>query len=322
MNYRRLGRTGLQVSEVGFGAWGIGKGFWAGAEDGQSLRALHRAIDRGVNFIDTALMYGDGHSEQLVGKAVREHSGTVYIATKVPVKDGFPPAPAGVPSEAVFPGDHIRRSAETSLRNLGIETIDLLQLHAWQDAWAGQGDWLEAIQDLQQAGKVRFFGISTNDHEPHNALRLVEAGLADTVQVIYNVFDQSPEDELLPACERNDVGVIARVPFDEGGLTGSIRPGMAFEPSDFRASYFRGDRALQVFERVQRIAADLQCEQEGVAEVALRYVLSEQAVSTAIAGMRSTRNVDRNTAAGDGNGLPADQVRRLKAHRWLRNFYD
>ena len=321
MNHRRLGRTGLEVSEVGYGAWGISGEQWIGASDDESLRALERAIDLGLNFIDTALAYGRGHSEKLVGQVVRARSETIHVATKVPPKNLTWPAAEGSAVEDVFPGDWVRRCAEKSLRNLGMDTVDLLQLHVWQDDWAEQGDWLETVQALRDEGKIRFFGISINDHQPANALRVLETGAVDTVQVIYNLFDQSPEDELFPACRRLDVGVLARVPFDEGGLTGTITPDTEFPEDDFRRGYFRGDRKQQVQERVRAIAAEAGVDESGVAEVALRYILSHPAVSTVIPGMRSMRNVERNVAAGDGKGLPAELVERLHAHRWERNFY-
>ncbi len=219
MHYRRLGRTGLEVSEIGYGAWGIGKSQWLGAEDDESLRALGRAIDLGLNFIDTALGYGEGHSERLVGQVVREREERVYVATKIPPKNGKWPAPAGLHPDETFPADHVRECTERSLENLGLDAIDVQQFHVWHDEWVGEGDWLEAIEDLKKEGKIRFFGVSINDHEPQNAVRLIETGVVDTVQVIYNVFDQSPEDELFPACQEHDVGVILRVPFDEGALT-------------------------------------------------------------------------------------------------------
>jgi aryl-alcohol dehydrogenase-like predicted oxidoreductase len=200
MQYRALGRTGLEVSEIGFGAWGIGGSQWGGAEDAESSRALERAIDLGVNFIDTALAYGDGRSERLVGQVVRRRPETVHVATKVPPKNRIWPAPTGVPLEKVFPGRHVRDCVERSLSNLGLEAVDLLQLHVWRDEWVGQGDFLETVEELRSAGKLRFFGISINDHEPSNALRLIETDAVEIVQVIYNVFDQSPEDELLSAC--------------------------------------------------------------------------------------------------------------------------
>ena len=321
MHYRRLGSTGLEVSEVGYGAWGIGKDAWLGAEDDESIRALHRAIDLGLNFIDTALVYGEGHSEMLVGRVVRERDETVYVATKVPPTNREWPARPGLRVEEVFPGSYVKECTETSLKNLGLETIDVQQLHVWQDEWVGEGDWIEAVEDLKKEGKIRFFGVSINDHEPENAVKLIETGVVDTVQVIYNVFDQSPEDELLPMCLERGVGVIVRVPFDEGGLTGRVTPGTEFEEGDFRNEYFRGDRKREVYERVQRIAEDLGVEVDEVPGIALRYVLSHPAVSTVIPGMRSMRNVERNIAVADGRGLPEEQVRKLKAHRWVRNFY-
>jgi aryl-alcohol dehydrogenase-like predicted oxidoreductase len=321
MNLRPLGRTGLQISEVGYGAWGIGRTMWIGADDDESLRALDRAIELGLNFIDTALAYGNGHSERLVGKSVRARSETVYVASKIPPKNMRWPASGDDRAEDAFPGEHIRRCTETSLRNLGLDTIDVQQFHVWHDNWLEQGDWLETVQALKQEGKIRNFGVSINDHEPDTALALVRSGNVDTVQVIYNVFDQSPEDELFPAVKEHGVGVLARVPFDEGGLTGSITADTEFPEGDFRASYFSGDRKRQVAERVRAIVADLGIAPGAIAEIALRYILSSDAVSTVIPGMRSIRNVERNCAAGDGRGLPPEQVEKLHAHRWVRNFY-
>jgi aryl-alcohol dehydrogenase-like predicted oxidoreductase len=321
MNLRRLGRTGLEVSEVGYGAWGIGQTMWIGADDAESLRALERAIDLGVNLIDTALGYGDGHSEQLVGRVVRGRSETVYVATKVPPRNKRWPASGDDGAGDTFPGEHIRSCTEQSLRNLGLERIDVQQFHVWHDNWLDQGDWQETVAALKQEGKIGHFGVSINDHAPDTALALVRSGLVDTVQVIYNVFDQSPEDELFPAVAEHDVGVLARVPFDEGALTGSIGPDTSFPEGDFRADYFKGDRKQQVADRVQAIVDDLGIAPDAIAETALRYVLSADAVSSVIPGMRSIRNVERNTAAGDGRGLPREQVQKLHAHRWVRDFY-
>ena len=321
MNYRKLGRTGLEVSEVGYGAWGIGKSQWMGAEDDESLRALNRAIDLGLTFIDTALGYGEGHSERLVGRTVRTWDEAVHVATKIPPKNRIWPAPPGLHPDETFPADHVRECTETSLENLGLETIDVQQFHVWQDEWLGEGDWQEAVEDLKREGKIRHFGVSINDHQPANAIKLIESGLVDTVQVIYNVFDQSPEDGLLPACLEHGVGVIVRVPFDEGALTGAITPETKFDEGDFRNDYFRDDRKRQVQERVRAIVSELGVTEDEIAEIALRYILSHPAVSTVIPGMRSVRNVERNMRVADGEGLPEDQVRLLKNHRWVRNFY-
>jgi len=322
MNYRRMGKTGLSVSEVGYGAWGIGKSGWIGASDDESLKALRRAIDLGLNFIDTALGYGDGHSERLVGQLTKERSETIYVATKIPPKNGQFPAQRGVSVAETFPAEHVIACTDASLRNLGLETIDVQQFHVWSDEWVNHGDWQEAVQKLKQQGKIKYFGVSINDFQPANAIKLIETGIVDTVQVIYNIFEQSPEDQLFPACELHHVGVIVRVALDEGGLTGKITPDSRFEESDFRSNYFRGDRKHQVYERVQKIASDLGITVDQMAETALRYVLSHPAVSTVIVGMRSVRNVERNCQVGDGRGLPREQVEKLKAHRWIRNFYE
>ena len=321
MHYRKLGSTGLEVSEVGYGAWGIGKDAWLGAKDDESVRALHKAIDLGLNFIDTALAYGEGHSERLVGRVVKEREETVYVATKIPPMNRIWPAPSGLSPDEVFPGSYVRECTEQSLKNLGFETIDVQQFHVWQDEWVGEGDWLEAVEELKGEGKIRFFGVSINDHQPENAVGLIETGVVDTVQVIYNVFDQSPEDELLPLCQERGVGVIVRVPFDEGALTGRITPETEFEEGDFRNEYFKDDRKREVYERVQSIADDLGAEEDRLPEIALRYVLSHPAVSTVIPGMRSVRNVERNVAVADGKGHSEEQVQKLKSHRWVRNFY-
>jgi aryl-alcohol dehydrogenase-like predicted oxidoreductase len=321
VNRRALGRTGLEVSEIGYGAWGIGGSMWLGADDQESLRALHRAADLGLNFIDTALGYGNGHSEELVGKVAREREERIVVATKIPPKNGRWPAPAGVDPDDAFPADHIRECTERSLRNLGLDTIDLQQFHVWSDEWTGRGSWLEGIEALKAEGKIRAFGVSINDHQPANALKLIESGAVDCVQVIYNVFDQSPEDELLPACAEHGVGVLARVPFDEGALTGAIGPDTKFPEGDFRNRYFRDDRRQQVADHVQAILEGLGIDRGELAETALRYVLSHSAVSSVIPGMRSVRNVERNCAVGDGRGLPPERVAALKAHRWERNFY-
>jgi aryl-alcohol dehydrogenase-like predicted oxidoreductase len=321
VKYRPLGKTGIEVSGIGYGAWGIGGAQWGGADDDESLQALNRAIDLGVNFIDTALAYGRGRSERLVGQVVRERPETIYVATKVPPKNLIWPAPSGIAVEEAFPGDYIRACAERSLSNLGLERIDLLQLHVWSDEWTDQGVWRETVDELRSEGKIGFFGVSVNDHEPHNAVRVVESGAVDTVQVIYNVFDQSPEDELFPACREHGVGVIARVPLDEGGLTGRIGPDTEFAEDDFRGSYFGGERKRELAERVEAITADLGIAVDELPEVALRFVLSEPTVSTVIPGMRSVRNVERNVAVSDGRGVPEGWREKLRAHRWVRNFY-
>ena len=320
MQYRPLGQTGLPVSEIGYGAWGIGGSGWIGAQEDESVRALHRAIELGVNFIDTARGYGE--SERIVGAVVREHRGDrLFVATKVPPENRIWPAPDGVDPAETFPGDHIRTSLEKSLRASGLEAFDLLQFHVWSDEWMGRGDLLETIEDLKREGKIRFFGVSINDYQPDNALDLVRSGHVDAVQVIYNAFHQAPEEHLLPACAEHGVGVIVRVALDEGGLTGRITPDTTFPDGDFRNRFFGGDRKSQVKRHVDALVADLGIEADEIAEVALRYVLSRDAVSTVIAGMRTVGNVERNAAVGDGHGLSAGQQAIVARHRWERNFY-
>lgn len=320
MNYRKLGRTEIDVSEVAFGAWGIGGNQWRGGEDDESVRALERAIDLGINLVDTALAYGDGHSESLVGAVTNAREESVYVATKVPPM-GDRWATAGISVDEVFPGHHIRASVEQSLRNLGRDHIDILQLHAWEDAWIGSGDWRETITALKSEGKIRFFGVSTNDHEPENVVRLIESRHVDSVQVVYNIFDQSPQDRLFDVCRGHNVGVIARVPFDEGGLTGRITPDTTFPDGDFRNDYFGGARRRQVYERVAAICRDLDVDRDRLPVIALRFVLSHPAVSTVVTGMRSVRHVEQNCEAGAQGSLPGDLLERLAAHRWMRNFY-
>jgi aryl-alcohol dehydrogenase-like predicted oxidoreductase len=246
MLYRKFGRTGIQVSEVSYGAWGIGGAQWLGGQDDESLTALRRAIELGLNFIDTALAYGDGHSEQLVGRIARESKTRVYVATKVPPKNLLWPARPGIGIDQVFPYDYVISSTEQSLKNLGLDAIDLQQFHVWNKEWIAREEWRRAFEDLKKSGKVRSVGVSINDHDPDSALELINTGLIDTVQVIYNIFDQSPERKLFPLCIQKDIGVIVRVPLDEGSLTGAIREDTKFPPGDFRELYFKGGRKREV----------------------------------------------------------------------------
>jgi aryl-alcohol dehydrogenase-like predicted oxidoreductase len=321
MKYRAFGKTGINVSEIGYGAWGIGGAMWQGAKDEESLRALHTSIDLGLNFIDTALVYGDGHSEQLVGKVVKERKERIYVATKVPPKNGKWPARPGSRLRDVFPYNYILQRAEESLRHLGMDTVDLLQLHVWNDDWTDESEWSDAVAKLKEQGKIRHFGVSINDHQPENALRLAATGKVDTVQVIHNIFDQSPEDKLYPFCLEKNIGIIVRVPLDEGGLSGMITADTQFPHGDFRVDYFRDDRRQQIVDRVSKFKKLLGEEAASIPELALRYVLSFPAVSTVIPGMRSVKNVQSNCRVSDGRSLSDKMMRELKDHRWDRNFY-
>jgi aryl-alcohol dehydrogenase-like predicted oxidoreductase len=322
MHYRKLGRTGFDVSEVGYGAWGISGKQWIGASDRDSMAALNRALDEGINFIDTALAYGDGHSEKLVGRVVSESNRRIYVATKVPPKNRLWPARPGIGIDEVFPYDYIVRSTEESLRNLGRDAVDLQQLHVWNPDWLDRDEWRRAFEDLKTSGKVRAIGVSINDHQPDSAIDLIKTGLIDTVQVIYNVFDQTPERNLFPACIEHNIGVLARVPFDEGALTGRINQRTTFPDGDFRNSYFRGDRKLQVEQRVAAIMADVGLDDiSSLPPVAMRFCLSHPAVSTVIPGMRSLSSVDSNVMASGQGPLPASILDILHKHAWDRNFY-
>jgi aryl-alcohol dehydrogenase-like predicted oxidoreductase len=321
MRYRKLGRTGLEVSEIGYGAWGIGGKQWRGATDAEAIKALHRAFDLGLNFIDTALAYGEGHSERLIGSVVKHAPHPVFVATKVPPKNHIWPAAPGSRIEDVFPYDYIVSCTEESLRNLETETIDLQQLHVWDPGWIDRDEWKRAFEDLRKAGKIRFVGISINDHQPDTALEVVASGLIDTVQVIYNIFDQSPERKLFPAVQQHNVGVLARVPLDEGSLTGTITENSQFEGDEFRAFYFRGDRPRQVVERVNALLGDLGITAEELPAVALRFCLSRPAVSTVIPGMRRERNVEMNCGLSDAGPLDRNTLEKLKEHEWNKNFY-
>lgn len=335
MRYRKFGKANIEVSEIGYGAWGIGGHLWLGGNDEESLAALRRAFELGLNFVDTALAYGNGHSEKLVGQVSRETSSKVYIATKVPPKNFIWPAQPGSKISDVFPYDYIVKSTEQSLRNLGVDCIDVQQLHVWNPEWIDRDDWRRAFEDLKKSGKARAVGVSINDHQPDSAIDLVNTGLIDTVQVIYNIFDQTPEKNLFSVVQKMNVGVMVRVPFDEGSLTGTITQSSEFEKDDFRARYFRGDRKKQVEDRVsalknalgqsggddRSLSSSSPSSEASLPETALRFCLSHPAVSTVIPGMRKVKNVEQNCRVSDQGPLPAPVLQMLKKHAWDRNFY-
>jgi aryl-alcohol dehydrogenase-like predicted oxidoreductase len=319
MKNRTLGRTGVSVSEIGFGAWGIGKKWWGTTDDNESIRALQAAWEAGVTLFDTAYVYGDGHSEQIISRALKGKP--AFIATKVPPKNDEWPANPKTPVNTAFPADWIVSCTERSLKYLGRDTLDLTQLHVWSDAWLGHGDWLSAVEKLKKQGKIRYFGVSINDHDPDSALKLVASGLIDTVQVIFNIFDQSPIKNLFPLCQKHNVGVIVRVPLDEGGLSGTLTKNTKFEKGDFRGQYFRGDNLAQTVERAEKLRTFLGAEAKTLPELALKFVLSEAAVSTVIAGMRTTAHVAQNAAVSGAAPLSEKTKTALRAHAWPRNFY-
>jgi aryl-alcohol dehydrogenase-like predicted oxidoreductase len=322
MKHRRLGRTNFDVSEIGYGAWGIGGTMWIGASDKESLKALRYALEQGVNFIDTALVYGDGHSEKLIGRAIEDASQKVYVATKIPPKNRLWPAQPGIGIDEVFPRDYIVRSTEESLKNLGVDCVDLQQLHVWNPDWLDRDEWRRGFEDLKTQGKARAVGISINDHQPDSALSVIETGLVDTVQVIYNIFDQTPEQALFAACLEHHIGVLVRVPLDEGALAGRVSEHTTFPDGDFRNFYFRGDRKKQVGARVEALVRDLGLDDvSDLPGIAIRFCLSHPAVSTVIPGMRSTRSVEGNVMASGQGPLPNPALDVVRRHAWDRNFY-
>jgi aryl-alcohol dehydrogenase-like predicted oxidoreductase len=316
MRYRRFGRTGWNVSEIGYGMWGMAG--WTGSEDAESLASLQRAVELGCNFFDTAWAYGDGHSEQLLGRVLRANSGkTLYTATKVPPKNRQWPARREYSLDDCYPPEYIEEYVEKSLQNIDVNTLDLIQLHTWEDKWLDDKRLLPAIDMLRKSGKVRAFGISLNRWEPWNGVHAVRNGVVDAVQVIYNIFDQNPEDELLPACREKDVAVIARVPFDEGSLTGSLTLDSKWPAGDWRNTYFVKENLKSTVEHVEALKP-IRRGGISMAEMALRFILNNQEVSTIIPGMRKISNVEANLAASDRGPLPAPLHTELRKHRWDR----
>jgi aryl-alcohol dehydrogenase-like predicted oxidoreductase len=316
MQYRRFGRTGWNVSEIGYGMWGMAG--WTGSEDAESLASLQRAVDLGCNFFDTAWAYGDGHSEQLLGKVLRANPGkTLYTATKVPPKNRQWPSRREYSLDDCYPPEYIEEYVEKSLKNLGVPTMDLIQLHTWEDKWLDDKRLLPAIEKLRKSGKVRAFGLSLNRWEPWNGVRAVRNGVVDAVQVIYNIFDQNPEDELFPACREKDVAVIARVPFDEGSLTGALTLDSKWPKGDWRNTYFVAENLKSTVEHVDKLKP-IRRGGISMAEMALRFILNNKDVSTIIPGMRKITNVEVNTGASDRGPLPATLHAELRKHRWDR----
>lgn len=321
MNYKKFAKSDEQISQLGFGTWGIGKTFWIGAEDEESKRALHKAIDLGVNLFDSALVYGNGHSEKLIGQVEKESGKALFITSKIPSKKFEWPANDSSTLEDSFPEKQIILSTERSLRNLKRDYLDLQQFHVWNDRWAERDEWKEAVRKLKQDGKVRYFGISINDHQAENGLKAAESGLIDSFQVIFNIFDQSPINKLFPYCLKNNISIIARVPLDEGGLTGNITAKTEFPNGDWRNNYFRGNRKAEIAKRVEKISKDTEKECKSVAECALRFVISFDAVTTVIPGMRSTNRVIQNVDIINRGKLSEEMLAKLISHRWDRNFY-
>jgi len=316
MQYRKFGRTGWQVSDIGYGMWGMGGG--TGSDDAEYHASLQPSVDLGCNFFDTAYVYGNGHSENLLGQLIRANpEKKLYTATKIPPKNmSYPTLPEFTLDEC-YPAEHIEEFLHKSLENSGLERFDLLQIHTWNDDWMEDDSWSNMLDSLKRQGLIDAFGISINRWEPWNGVRAVRSGKIDSVQVVYNIFDQNPEDELFPACEEMDVAVIARVPFDEGSLTGTMTIDSTFPDGDFRNAYFSADKIGPIIEHVDALKP-LVPSDSNLPELALRFILSHGAVSTIIPGMRKANHVRSNIAVSDLGTLSDGMIDSLRAHRWVR----
>jgi aryl-alcohol dehydrogenase-like predicted oxidoreductase len=316
MIYRRFGRTDWQLSEIGYGMWGMGG--WKASDDQQSMDSLHLSVERGLNFFDTAWGYGEGHSERLLGQLVKAHPDTkLYTASKIPPMNFQWPAKPEYSFEESYPEQHIREYTEKTLTNLGLEQMDLMQFHTWDDIWTEKEEWQRVVEDLKKEGKVAAMGISMNRWEPENGIKALETGLIDAVQVIYNIFDQAPEDKLFPLCQALDIGVIARVPFDEGTLTGNLTKETVFPEGDWRGTYFVPENLNASVDRADRLRP-LIPEGMDMASMALRFILENKTVGTVIPGMRKARNVHSNIDCSDGVAMDQGLYNALREHRWDR----
>jgi aryl-alcohol dehydrogenase-like predicted oxidoreductase len=321
MKYRTLGRTGLKVSEIGFGAWPIG-GNWGEQKESESIDALHRALDRGVNFIDTAAGYGDGRSERIIAKVLKERREKIFVATKMPPASGpWPPTPYCKDDER-YSESHIRKNVDKRLRNLNTDCIDILQLHTWTRAWNRNPRPLDILKKLQAEGKIRFIGMSTPEQDQNALIDIMRRGYLDTVQVIFNIFEQEPAAEFLPAALECDVGVIVRMAFDEGVLAGRYTKDKKFQPDDFRNLYFAGDRLERAVNRAEKIKKELEGTKWTLLQAAVKFALVHPAVGTVLTGIRNARQAEENASISDLPDLPEDLLLRLRKHSWLRgNWY-
>lgn len=333
MRYRLLGKTNLSVSEIGFGTWQLANdpGFWVGSDTDKSLECLHRYVELGGNFIDTAWIYGYSEdnpkrhpSEELVGKFIKDsgNRGKVIIASKIPPKNMLWPARRSVNIDEVFPDEHIKKCVDDSLRSLGTDYIDLMQFHVWQDDFSNEDGWKKTIQKISEQGKVKHWGISINDYQPENCIETLNTGLISSVQCIFNIFHQKPIEKLFPYAIKNNIGIIARVPLDEGGLSGKFSEDTVFQKGDFRSNYFSSDRLIKLAHRTDKLKKEfLDDNIKTLAKLSLRYILSFKEVSTLIVGMRKMNHINANVSCSGRNDLSEDTIEKLKKHGWERNFY-
>jgi aryl-alcohol dehydrogenase-like predicted oxidoreductase len=316
MKYRKLGRTGFETCDISYGLWGMSG--WSGSDDKQSLDSLQLSVDSGCNFFDTAWAYGEGKSDALLGETMARNSKKrLYAASKIPPKNDKWPALASYKYEDVFPPDHVLKYADLIRKKLRVDSIDVLQFHVWDDSWTDNPNFRSTVEKLKDGGWIKYFGLSINRWEPENGMKALHTGLVDVVQVIYNIFDQAPEDELFPLCQELNVGIIARVPLDEGSLGGKMTLETRFPKDDWRSGYFGPENLRPTIERVEKLKKIVPPGMT-LPEMALRFILSHPAVSTTIVGMRDAKHVRENIAASDAGPLPANLLAELKHHRWDR----
>lgn len=316
MQYRKLGRTNLEISEIGHGVWSMGD--WKDSDDEQSMEALRLSVELGCNFYDSAWAYGSGHSDRLLGRLIKEFPDkNLIIAGKVPPMNWQWPGTAASTLSEVFPRDHVFEYTEKTLENLGLGTLHLQQFHVWDDSWVEDDEWVRTVEELKSQGLIQYFGLSLNRWQPENGIQAIKTGAVDAVQVIYNIFDQAPEDELFPLCHEMNIGVIARVPLDEGGLTGKLTKDMTFPEGDWRAGYFGPENLGPTVDRATALQEIVPADMD-LPEMAIRYILANKAVSTTIVGMRKLPHVRKNIATSDGQPLSPELMTQLKKHRWDR----
>jgi len=316
MNYRSLGKTKLSVSEIGHGLWGMGD--WKDSNDEESLQTLQKSLEIGCNFFDSAWSYGSGHSDRLLGKLIKNNpAAKIITAGKIPPKNLKWPGRSEYKLDDVFPRQHVFDYTEKILENMGIQPIDLLQFHVWDDSWSDKDEWKQIISDLKSKNLIRFFGLSLNRWEPWNGMKAMQTGLIDSIQVIYNIFDQAPEDELFPLCQKMDIGVIARVPLDEGGLSGDLKFDTRYPETDWRANYFGSENLHTTVVRANALKEILP-EELSLPEFALRFILTNPIVSSTIVGIRNLKHLKEDMRSSDGKGLSKEMVAKLRAHRWDR----
>lgn len=325
MKHRAFGKHHFDCSEIGFGGWAIG-GSWGAQADADSIAALHRALDLGVNFIDTAAGYGDGRSERLIGQVLRERAAAgkkerVFVATKTPPSDGtWPPSPYDRAEER-YSEAYLRENVAARAANLGVEKIDLLQLHTWTRAWNRNPLPFKILRALQAEGKIGLIGVSTPEQDQNSVIDLMRGGWVDSVQVIYNLFEQEPAAELLDVAKECGVGVIVRVVFDEGVLTGKFTKDTKFAPDDFRARYFAGDRLERAIAHAEEVRRDIEGSGYTMAQAAIKFVLAHPAVSTVIPGIRNVAQAEMNCAVSDLPPMRADLLMTLRRHNWRRGVW-